>query len=107
MKKFPLHSWLFLLGISLFISRPPTLAQTADAGDAVTNSVAVQGMQMFYATYGQGDPMLLLHGFNGSHTVWREFIPELSQRFKIIAPDLRGHGRSTNPSVFEGVELTS
>jgi pimeloyl-ACP methyl ester carboxylesterase len=52
---------------------------------------------MYYETSGQGDPLVLLHGFGGSGRVWEEFVPELSDHFRVIVPDLRGHGRSTNP----------
>ena len=85
-----------LLGIPLFAAA--LFAQPAEPAGAATNSVSVNGIQMFYAAYGEGDPLLLLHGFNNTHHAWRDFVPELSRRFKIIAPDLRGHGRSTNPS---------
>jgi len=39
-------------------------------------------------------PLILLHGFTGSSDVWQRNIPALSQSFRIIAPDLRGHGKS-------------
>jgi pimeloyl-ACP methyl ester carboxylesterase len=41
---------------------------------------------------------VLLHGFFASGEVWTPYIPILSSRFRLIIPDLRGHGRSTNPS---------
>src|SRR5436309_5552444 len=55
-------------------------------------------MQMYYETYGQGDPLVLLHGFFRSGQVWAEFIPKLSKQYQLIVPDLRGHGRTTNPT---------
>jgi pimeloyl-ACP methyl ester carboxylesterase len=55
-------------------------------------------MQMYYETCGEGDPLVLLHGFSRSGQVWAEFIPELSKQYRLIVPDLRGHGRSTNPT---------
>jgi pimeloyl-ACP methyl ester carboxylesterase len=65
---------------------------------AAGKTVAVNGMQMYYETYGEGDPLVLLHGFGGSGQTWSRFIPELSKRYRLVVPDLRGHGRSTNPS---------
>jgi 3-oxoadipate enol-lactonase len=46
---------------------------------------------------GQGPPVVLLHGLGGSRTVWNLVIPRLSDRFRVLAPDLRGHGRSGAP----------
>ena len=44
---------------------------------------------------GQGPPVLLLHGFPASSWQWREFLPLLAARFRVIAPDLPGAGAST------------
>ena len=60
--------------------------------------VGVEGIEMYYETSGQGEPLVLLHGFGGSGSVWNQFVPELSNHYRVIVPDLRGHGRSTNPS---------
>jgi pimeloyl-ACP methyl ester carboxylesterase len=61
-------------------------------------SVAVNGIEMFYEIDGAGDPLLLLHGGTGCHEDWvyagRD---ELLKHYTLIAPDARGHGRSTNP----------
>jgi pimeloyl-ACP methyl ester carboxylesterase len=65
---------------------------------AAGKTVAVNGMQMYYETFGEGEPLVLLHGFGGSGQNWSRFVPELSKRYRLIVPDLRGHGRSTNPS---------
>jgi pimeloyl-ACP methyl ester carboxylesterase len=53
---------------------------------------------MYYETHGQGAPLVLLHGFNASGRVWERFVPDLARRFQVIVPDLRGHGRSSNPA---------
>src|ERR1700690_1719555 len=46
---------------------------------------------------GKGPPVVLLHGLGGTHTVWNEILPGLAEEFHVLAPDLRGHGRSPNP----------
>jgi len=46
---------------------------------------------------GTGPPVILLHGVGGNHTVWNDVIPGLSKEFLVLAPDLRGHGRSRAP----------
>ena len=61
------------------------------------NIVSVNGIEMHYESYGAGEPLILLHGFFGSNKWWNFAVDDLSQHFKLIIPDLRGHGRSTNP----------
>lgn len=46
---------------------------------------------------GQGPVIILLHGFCGSSKYWSSLIPLLSEQFRVIAPDLRGHGKSDAP----------
>ena len=58
----------------------------------------INGMQMYYEIYGQGEPLVLLHGFTGAGSNWQSFIGDLAREYQLIIPDLRGHGRSTNPS---------
>ncbi|HTG14976.1 MAG TPA: alpha/beta fold hydrolase [Blastocatellia bacterium] len=53
---------------------------------------------MYYELHGAADPLVLLHGFTGSGSNWEPFIPGLGKERQLIIPDLRGHGRSTNPS---------
>ncbi len=61
------------------------------------NMLHVNGIDMFYTRKGAGDPLILLHGGTGSHHHWDQHIPLLSPKFELIIPDLRGHGKSTNP----------
>lgn len=48
----------------------------------------------FYIDKGQGNPLLLVHGWCMSSTVWQQQIDFLSNDYRIIAPDLTGHGKS-------------
>ena len=54
---------------------------------------SVNGQQIYFEAHGSGEPLLLLHGFSGSSQDWKNSIPALND-FRIIAIDLRGHGRS-------------
>ncbi|KIL36890.1 alpha/beta hydrolase [Cohnella kolymensis] len=58
------------------------------------------GKMIAYDEAGTGTPIVLLHGYCGSHHYWDDVIPLLSARYRVIAPDLRGHGAS---SASEGV----
>lgn len=58
----------------------------------------VNGVKLYYETHGKGEPLVLLHNFFTSHKVWEPWIDSLARDFKLIIPDLRGHGNSTNPS---------
>jgi pimeloyl-ACP methyl ester carboxylesterase len=58
----------------------------------------VNGLKLFYRDTGTGEPLLLLHGFTGSGDDWQHVFAEPLSGYRVIAPDLRGHGRSTNPS---------
>jgi pimeloyl-ACP methyl ester carboxylesterase len=44
------------------------------------------------------DPVVLVHGWPQNWWSWRRVIPELSERFRVIAPDLRGHGWTDAPA---------
>jgi 3-oxoadipate enol-lactonase len=46
---------------------------------------------------GRGPAVLLLHMVGGSHAVWNALIPELAKEYRVLAPDLRGHGRTPAP----------
>jgi len=47
---------------------------------------------------GTGPVVVLLHGVGGNHTIWNEVVPGLAKEFTVLAPDLRGHGRSRAPA---------
>ena len=55
----------------------------------------VNDIQMYYAVYGSGEPLIMLHGGLGHSDVWGNQIPVFAQHFKVITADSRGHGRST------------
>lgn len=55
------------------------------------------GVRLAYTDAGSGEPILLVHGFCGSSAYWQKVIPALAERFRVIAPDLRGHGGSSAP----------
>jgi pimeloyl-ACP methyl ester carboxylesterase len=58
----------------------------------------VHGFDMFYDARGEGEPLLLLHGGMGIGSDWRYVFPSDPEGYRLVIPDLRGHGRSTNPA---------
>ena len=63
--------------------------------------IQANGLTFHCFTEGQGDLVLLLHGFPQSSYAWRHQITPLAKQFKVVAPDLRGYGESSRP---EGIE---
>jgi pimeloyl-ACP methyl ester carboxylesterase len=58
----------------------------------------VNGLRMHVTTTGEGPPVLLLHGFPDTHAVWRKQIGVLAAAgYRVLAPDLRGYGRTEAP----------
>ncbi len=62
----------------------------------VKNYVDIGDIKMFYATFGTGEPVFLLHGGMVDYTSWFFQIKEFAKHFRIIAPDTRAHGRTTD-----------
>ena len=57
----------------------------------------VNGVRLHCVVEGEGPLVLLLHGFPETSHAWRKQIPALAQRFRVVAPDLRGYGGSDKP----------
>lgn len=60
--------------------------------------IDVNGFLLHYEDRGSGEPLLLLHGGTGIGADWQLVFADGDPAFRVIVPDLRGHGRSTNPS---------
>ncbi len=55
----------------------------------------VNDIDLYYETCGQGEPLVLLHGFSGTGRAhWHLQIPVFAEHYRVIVPDLRGHGKS-------------
>ena len=59
--------------------------------------IEIHGRRVAYRSSGSGPVLLLVHGMARSSSTWRYVMPELAQRFTVIAPDLLGHGDSDKP----------
>ena len=73
---------------------------------ATERKVHANGIDFWYVEAGSGDPLILLHGgmisngplWSGHRYGWGSHLARFARRFRVIAPDARGHGRTRNPS---------
>ena len=82
----------------------PTMVHAAQEKPAMENSTpkpiksghaAVDGVNYYYAVYGQGEPLLLLHGGLGQIEMFGPNLTKLAQTRQVIGVDLHGHGRTS------------
>jgi pimeloyl-ACP methyl ester carboxylesterase len=90
----------FLLAFILLTSFEYTMAQTAidtnafGKNEVVGKYLDVNGIKMYYEIYGQGEPLLMIHGNSGSINNFMYQIPYFSKTYKVIAVDSRAQGKS-------------
>lgn len=75
---------------SSFVKTP-----TIGNDDSKGQYAAINHIKLYYEIYGEGPPLLLLHGNSESIASFNNQIPELSKHFKVIAVDSRGQGKSS------------
>lgn len=71
----------------------PKYGDNAKAGNFYNHD----GVKVYYETYGEGKPLILLHGNGGSIRSRANLVPELAAHYKVIAFDSRCHGKSDCP----------
>ncbi|NTS33932.1 alpha/beta hydrolase [Phyllobacterium sp. BT25] len=88
---------LFALATSVFaaerweqLPEPQPMPKADKSGKAPVN-----GIEMYYAVYGKGPPVLLIHGGLGYADIWGAQVADLSKDHMVIVAESRGHGRST------------
>jgi pimeloyl-ACP methyl ester carboxylesterase len=70
--------------------------------------VTANDVELHVEVHGEGDPVLLLHGWPDDAELWRGQVPALTAAgFRVIAPDLRGFGRSSRPDGKDSYKLAS
>ncbi|UTR12580.1 alpha/beta hydrolase [Evansella sp. LMS18] len=62
--------------------------------------VKVNGVKLFVRIYGAGEPVVVLHGLHSSHASMLPVVNGLKKKYKVIAYDCRGHGRSEKPGSY-------
>jgi len=86
-----------LAGLNAFVRSAAAKREDVDlATEEVPGSyLDVDGQRIHYVETGQGDAVLLLHGWNGSTFSMRRTIPDLAHRYRVVAIDLPGYGFSS------------
>jgi len=73
-------------------------SQSATRMPGTHHRVEVNGIRLHFIVAGEGEPVVLLHGFPMTSYYWRKIIPTLAERFMVVAPDLPGCGDSDRPT---------
>ena len=64
-------------------------------------------MKLFYRKYGEGPPLVILHGLYGSSDNWVTVAKNISRRFTVYLPDLRNHGSSPHSEIHDYRSISS
>jgi len=60
--------------------------------------IGANGLRVYYEVYGEGEPLVLLHGGTATCRSWSSHLPAFTEHFRVYTPDSRGHGRTDNPT---------
>src|SRR5437899_382221 len=100
-RRFSLGLPLLAAGAAYLGEVPAAKAASGDKAPIVTHyrTKTVDGIKIFYREAGPASAptILLLHGFPTSSHMFRDLIPELADRYHVIAPDYPGYGQSDMP----------
>jgi len=86
------HKFMNILLICIFF-----VASNGTAQEAVSSNgkfATINGLKIYYEESGEGMPVILLHHFFATASQWKTYVPELAKKYRVIAVDLPGHGRS-------------
>jgi pimeloyl-ACP methyl ester carboxylesterase len=90
---------------SLLIDNSRAASEEYGGNTRLGKYAPVNGIRLYYETYGTGEPLLLLHGNNSSIAAFNRQIPELAKKYQVIALDSRGQGNSSADSTRLTYEL--
>lgn len=86
----------YILILNLFMMSTRTAAQKINYGNnpAAGKYAPINGIKLYYETYGKGEPLLMFHGNGGNITAFEKQIPFFSKHYQVIAVDSRLQGKS-------------
>lgn len=109
MRRFAFASALLFLSFTGTASAEPqwlTLPPTPTLPTAAQSGLApVNGIKLWYAEFGQGAPVILLHGGLANSNYWGLLVRALAPHYRVIVVDSRGHGRSSRDARPYGYDL--
>ena len=70
-----------------------------ETSSTLGHTATVNDIEMYYEIRGEGEPLVLLHGGGGVGANWDLIFKIPPEEYRLVIPDLRGHGRTTNPSM--------
>ena len=109
MRRFAIAFALLLLSFTGTASAEPqwlTLPPTPTLPTAAQSGLApVNGIKLWYAEFGQGAPVILLHGGLANSNYWGLLVRALAPHYRVIVVDSRGHGRSSRDARPYGYDL--
>ncbi len=76
--------------ITLLFVTTTVLSQTPKKSE----TVPINGKKLYYEIHGEGEPLLLLHGYTQSSKSWKPYVKDFEQEYEVYLVDLNGHGRS-------------
>ena len=105
--------WATFMGLILFFTActPDELLRELQEKDKTASLLPpgfrdqfaeVNGINLHYVIGGQGDPVVLLHGFPQTWYEWHRIMPELAKHYTVIVPNLRGAGLTDKPAAENG-----
>lgn len=81
-------------------------ATVAFAGDGESKYAKLDGAKVHYKSYGTGnEALVLVHGWGCNLNHWRDQIPDLAKRSRVLALDLPGHGQSDKPEISYTIDV--
>jgi len=87
-----------IASLALAALATPAFSAATTALAREQHTLAVNGVELYYETSGSGEPLLLLHSGTQTGRMFDPFVERLAAHYRLIVPDLRGHGGSTNPA---------
>jgi len=104
-----LYSAIFII-LSLLFSCVSMEKKTTIWQDYMDDTIGEEPLQLHYEAYGEGNPIIFLHGLGGTLYTWRHLVGPLAPHYRLIVFDLKGAGKSPKPfddkySMFDQAEL--
>lgn len=101
--------WMLLLVLSIVVASvcvPAAQAQQPSTPQPQSRYAKLDGARIHYQDYGKGrEALVLIHGWTQGVDSWRDQVPDLSKRSRVIAIDLLGHGESDKPPLTYSMDL--